>query len=529
MNFSIFFENNFKIIFPELFILISICFLLIYGVVYSSINQVNILNFIGTINNYKKKTPILLNNIVFLTIYSLIITLFLINNNPIIVMVGFNDTFIYNEFTNLIKISVIISTLCLFVLLGGHYKTNKYFYYEYVILLLLALLGIIGIISANDLITMYLTIEMQSLALYVLAASKKNSEYSSEAGLKYFILGAISSGFILFGSSLIYGFTGTINFELLSKLFSGFSLDYTELNNPILFIVNIGVVYGIIFIISGLLFKLAAAPFHMWSPDVYEGSPSIITTFFVITPKIAIFSILIKLLILVFYDFIDVWQQFIIFSTICSLLVGTFSALPQKRLKRLLAYSSITHVGFMLMGFSAGTVEGIQSLLIYVIGYMIMGLNIWSVLLSLEINKFHNQNYFINKRLNYLSDLSMLHLSNPVLAFTLAIVLFSLAGVPPLFGFFSKLYVICAAVDGFMFNLALIGLLTSVLGAFYYIKLIKIIYFEKIDRYYFFKNIDKEKSILLSISFIIILLFFLYPSPLFLGTHKLALWAVYLI
>ena len=167
MNFSIFFENNFKIIFPELFILISICFLLIYGVVYSSINQVNILNFIGTINNYKKKTPILLNNIVFLTIYSLIITLFLINNNPIIVMVGYNDTFIYNEFTNLIKISVIISTLCLFVLLGGHYKTNKYFYYEYVILLLLALLGIIGIISNNYLITMYLAIETQSLALHV--------------------------------------------------------------------------------------------------------------------------------------------------------------------------------------------------------------------------------------------------------------------------------------------------------------------------------------------------------------------------
>ena len=529
MNFSIFFENNFKIIFPELFIIISICFLLIYGVVYSTINQTSTLNYTGIINSCKLKTPILLNNIAFLAIYTLIIVLFLIESNPISIMVGFNNTYIYNDFSNLIKISVVLSTICLFLLLLGYNKTNKYYYYEYVILILLALLGIIGIVSANDLITMYLTIEMQSLALYVLAASKRNSEYSSEAGLKYFILGAISSGFLLFGSSLIYGFTGTINFELLSKLFSGFPLDYTDLNNPVLYIINIGVIFGIIFLISGLLFKLAAAPFHMWSPDVYEGSPSIITTFFVITPKIAIFSLLIKILILIFYDFIEIWQQFIIFSSICSLLVGAFAALPQKRLKRLLAYSSITHVGFMLMGLTAGTIEGIQSLLIYVVGYMIMGLNIWSILLSLEINKSHNQNYYINNRLNYLSDLSMLHINNPILAFTFAIVLFSLAGVPPLFGFFSKLYVICAAIDGFMYNLALIGLLTSVLGAFYYIKLIKIMYFEKIDRYYFFKNIDKEKSILLAISFLIILLFFIYPNPLFLGAHKLALWAVYLI
>ena len=530
MNFSLIFENNFKIIFPELFIIFTICFLLMYGVIYSSITISTVSNYIGTSINYthKKLPPILINNITLLSIYALIITTLLIKENPIPTMVGFNNTYTHSDFYGYIKISVVLATIALLFLLLGYIKTNKFYFYEYVILILLALLGIIGIISANDLITMYLAIEMQSLALYVLAASKKNSEYSSEAGLKYFILGAISSGFLLFGSSLIYGFTGTTNFEVLTKLFCGFPVNFAEIISPSILLVNKGIIFGIIFIISGLLFKLAAAPFHMWSPDVYEGSPTIVTTFFVITPKIAIFTLLIKLLIIVFYDFIEIWQQIIVFSAICSLLIGAFTALPQKRLKRLLAYSSITHVGFMLIGLSTGTIEGIQALLIYVIGYMVMGVNIWSILLCFEINKsYESQNQSINSssnnRLNYLTDLSMLHVSNPLLAFTFTIALFSLAGVPPLFGFFSKLFVLSAAVEVNMYSLALIGLLTSVLATFYYIKLIKIIYFEKIDRYYFYKNIDKEKSLILGISFAIILLFFIYPTPLFLFTHKLAL------
>ena len=519
-----FYENNFKVILPEIFILTSLCFLLIYGVIYSNFENKTTLNYtVEFLKNNKIKKTLLLNSIVFLAIFILIIVLFLIQNNPITFLIGFNNTFIFNDFSNIIKVFVIFSTLSVLILLLGYNKTNKYYFYEYVILILLALLGIILIISTNDLITMYLTIEMQSLALYVLAASKKNSEYSSEAGLKYFILGAISSGFLLFGSSLIYGFTGTVNFEFLSKLFSGFPLGSDT--TPPLNLINLGVNFGLIFLISGLLFKLAAAPFHMWSPDVYEGSPSIITIFFVITTKIAIFSLLIKLLILVFYDFIEIWQQFVIFSSICSLLIGAFAALPQKRLKRLLAYSSITHVGFMLMGFSTGTIEGLQSLFLYVLGYMIMSLTTWSILLSLEINLTKDK----NNRLNYLSDLSMLHLNNPILALTFSLVLFSLAGVPPLFGFFSKLYVICAAIDSFMYNFALIGLLTSVLGAFYYLKLIKIMYFEKIDRFYFYKKIDKEKSIIISTSSLVILFFFIYPNPFFLLTHKLALFAVCII
>jgi proton-translocating NADH-quinone oxidoreductase chain N len=355
---------------------------------------------------------------------------------------------------------------------------------------------------------MYLAIEMQSLCLYVLAAFKKNSAFSTEAGLKYFILGAFSSGLLLFGSSLIYGFTGTTNFEELASICTG-SYNSSDL-------VYNGVVIGIIFVGSGILFKMAAAPFHMWSPDVYEGSPTVVSAFFAIVPKIAVFSLMLKLYMFALYDFIQSWQQLIILCSFASMVVGAFGALQQKKIKRLLAYSSIGHVGYMLLGIATGTLEGVQGLLIYIVIYMIMSINIWTVALSLQFQGKEG-------RAKYLTDLVSLSKVNPLLAITVALTMFSMAGVPPLAGFYGKFYVFFSAIEGSLYMLAVVGVLTSCVGAYYYMRLVKIMFFEKTTTWNIFVNIDREKSLVLGFTTLFIVFFFLHPSPLLIMSHKMAL------
>ena len=400
-------------------------------------------------------------------------------------------------------------------------------------------------ISSYDFISFYLTIEFQSLCFYVLAASKRNSEFSTEAGLKYFILGAFSSGILLFGFSIIYGFTGMTNFGELSLLFTGLGdnlmnqsvmtgeqvstlsigsalpFDGVEMSNEHANTISSnGILLGILFVAVGFLFKLTAAPFHMWAPDVYEGSPTAITAFFSITPKIAIIAVFIRLFLYSFYDLIFPFQKILLFCSGASMIVGALAALSQHKIKRLLAYSSIGHIGYILLGFACATGEGIEALTIYLIIYVVMTINIFAIILSLRgVNKSASGD---SVRIKYISDLAMLGSTNPILAFTLSCTLFSMAGIPPLAGFCSKFYIFFSALNASLYFFAFLGVITSVISCFYYIRLIKIMYFEKRSNWIVYKPMAKEISILLGITLFFILFFFFYPAPFFYIAHKVA-------
>ena len=494
MTFLQLFENQFSTVFPEIFMVVSVNLLLIYGVFFSTSSA--------------RSLPIITRVMAWLSIQTLGITCLLVINTPIVELGLFNGVLYHDTFTRYVKVFILLAAMVCLLVSFDYFKRERVNAFEYHVLFLIAVLGMILIVSSNSLITMYLAIEMQSLCLYVLAAFKKNSAFSTEAGLKYFILGAFSSGLLLFGSSLIYGFTGTTNFEELASICTG-SYNSSDL-------VYNGVVIGIIFVGSGILFKMAAAPFHMWSPDVYEGSPTVVSAFFAIVPKIAVFSLMLKLYMFALYDFIQSWQQLIILCSFASMVVGAFGALQQKKIKRLLAYSSIGHVGYMLLGIATGTLEGVQGLLIYIVIYMIMSINIWTVALSLQFQGKEG-------RAKYLTDLVSLSKVNPLLAITVALTMFSMAGVPPLAGFYGKFYVFFSAIEGSLYMLAVVGVLTSCVGAYYYMRLVKIMFFEKTTTWNIFVNIDREKSLVLGFTTLFIVFFFLHPSPLLIMSHKMAL------
>jgi proton-translocating NADH-quinone oxidoreductase chain N len=389
-----------------------------------------------------------------------------------------------------------------------YFKQESMYVFEYMILLVLSTCSMLLMISSYDFISMYLTIELQSLCFYVLAASKRNSEFSTEAGLKYFLLGAFSSGLLLFGFSLLYGFTGMIHFEDLARLFTGFGTMSHDL--------FLGILVGILFLAVGFLFKITAAPFHMWAPDVYEGAPTSVTAFFALAPKIAILGVFLRLFFLSFFDFFYSWQSIFLLCSLCSMIVGSLAAMSQKKMKRLLAFSSIGHIGYILLGFSCGTVEGLQAILLYLVIYVLMTLNIFSAILALK-------NQENNLRIKYISDLGLLGSTNPVLAFTMAMTLFSMAGIPPLAGFCSKFYIFFAALGSSLYVLAIVGVLTSCISCFYYIRIIKIMYFEQPTQWIVFQQVDQQKALMLASTLFFILFFFAYPSPLFLLSHKAAL------
>jgi len=537
VNFLDLFENDFLAIFPEIFLLNAIFILLFFGLlVGTKKSKESLANGVSIeVKADFLKEPPLLKNIGWLTLWTLNLTLVLLYHNPITQSVLFYNSLLIDDFTYIFKFLLILSSFCAILLSLDYLKQEKLNAFEFIILLLFSILSMLLMISSYDFISFYLTIEFQSLCFYVLAASKRNSEFSTEAGLKYFILGAFSSGILLFGFSIIYGFTGMTNFGELSLLFTGLGDD---LMNPVIvgeqiihevksgtgenasIISSNGILLGILFVAVGFLFKLTAAPFHMWAPDVYEGSPTAITAFFSITPKIAIIAVFIRLFLYSFYDLIFPFQKILLFCSGASMIVGALAALSQHKIKRLLAYSSIGHIGYILLGFACATGEGIEALTIYLIIYVVMTINIFAIILSLRgVNKSASGD---SVRIKYISDLAMLGSTNPILAFTLSCTLFSMAGIPPLAGFCSKFYIFFSALNASLYFFAFLGVITSVISCFYYIRLIKIMYFEKRSNWIVYKPIEKEISILLGITLFFILFFFFYPAPFFYIAHKVA-------
>ena len=385
------------------------------------------------------------------------------------------------------KSITIVSAIFVMVSSSTYMKTLKILKIEYPILILSSILGMMVMISSNDLIVFYLGLELQSLALYVLASFNRDNILSSESGLKYFVLSALSSGLLLYGCSLIYGFSSSTNFTYIAN--SPSNSDY-------------GIIFGLVFIIVGLAFKISAVPFHMWAPDVYQGSPTSVTFFFAALPKIAALTVFIRFLYVPFLNLLDHWQTIIVFISIASMIFGAVAAIGQSNLKRLIAYSSIGHMGYALAGLTSGTNQGIQSSVIYITIYLIMTLAFFSCLFMLR-----KKNIFYEK----IEDLSGLSVNHPILSIALLIVLFSLAGIPPLAGFFAKFYIFMAVIEQSMYFLAIVGLLSTVVAAFYYLRLIKIIYFDK-PQEKFETDHNFGLKITLAISTGILVLYFIYPG-----------------
>src|SRR6201997_5159260 len=400
----------------------------------------------------------------------------------------FGGSFLVDDFARFLKILALIGSGATLVLSAEYLADASRRIFEYAILVLLSTVGMMVLISAGDLIMLYLGLELMSLALYVVAASNRDNAKSTEAGLKYFVLGALSSGMLLYGASLIYGFTGTVSFAGIAAPAKTAS---------------IGIVFGIVFLLAGLCFKVSAVPFHMWTPDVYEGAPTPVTAFFASAPKVAALAVFTRVALTAFPGIVPEWQQIIVFVSIASMVLGSFAAIGQKSIKRLMAYSSIGHMGFALVGLAAGTAEGAQGVLVYIAIYVAMTLGSFAIILAMKRN---------GQAVEQISDFSGLSRTNPLLAFFFAMFLFSLAGVPPLAGFFGKFYVFVAAIKAGLFTLAVIGVLTSVVGAFYYLSIVKVMYFdEPLTR---LDPVRVELRTVLAVTGLFNILFFVYPGPL---------------
>ena len=457
--------NNLNILFPEIFLALSIFSILMLGV------------FI------KKSFNLIFN----LSLVIMIITIAIIFNSSNVTEKIFLDSFVRDEFSNFFKILILISSLFVLNSSKNFIIDNKLNKFEYPIIILISILGMFFMVSSNDLILFYLGLELQSLSLYILAAIDRDNLRSSESGIKYFVLSALSSGLLLYGCSLLYGFTGSTNFEIISN----------DLNQQ-----NTGAIFAMVFILVGLAFKVSAVPFHMWTPDVYEGSPTSITSYFAAVPKVAGLAVLIKFMFIPFSNILLEWQTIIIFISIASMILGAVAAIGQKNLKRLLAYSSIGHMGYALAGIATGAINGYKSSIVYLTIYVVMNIGAFSCLYLMKKDGEYKEN---------ISDLSGVSKKHPLLSISFLIILFSLAGIPPLGGFFAKFYVFSSVLEQKMYTLAIIGLLTTVISAVYYLKIIKTIYFD--ENKLSFDNVGSKNisgTILLSCTFLVT--FFLYPS-----------------
>lgn len=368
-----------------------------------------------------------------------------------------NGAFIMDDFAWFMKLMVLGGSALALVLSVNFMRRENIMNFEFPILVLTATLGMMLMISANDLIALYMGLELQSLSLYVLAAINRTSVRSTEAGLKYFVLGALSSGMLLYGASLIYGFTGHTDFAGIAEAMAG-----TER--------SLGLIFGLVFLMAGIAFKISAVPFHMWTPDVYEGSPTPVTAFFAAAPKIAAMAMLIRVVIGAFEPVTKDWQQIIVFISIASMVLGAFAAIGQNNIKRLMAYSSIGHIGYALVGLSAGTESGVKGIILYMLIYMIMTLGTFACIIAMRRKEGAVED---------ISDLAGLSKRNPLMALILTLLMFSLAGIPPLAGFFAKYFVFVAAIEAGLITLAVIGVLASVVGAYYYLRIIKIMWFDE--------------------------------------------------
>ena len=440
-------------------------------------------------------------SISWLSVLALLSTGVIMSFLPDDVHIAFGGQFIVDQFSRFMKWLIILGTVLAILMSLNYNEREKIQRFEFPILIMFAALGMMLMVSANDLISLYVGIELQSLALYVIAAFRRDSTKSSEAGLKYFVLGALSSGMLLYGASLIYGFSGTTRFGVLASLFTGPNAD------P-----GIGVVVGLVFMLAGLAFKISAVPFHMWTPDVYEGAPTPITAFFAVAPKIAAIALLVRTLVGPFGELYEQWQQVVVFIAVASMLLGALAAIWQTNIKRLLAYSSIGHIGFALVGLAAGSKEGISAIGIYMTIYLAMNIGAFGCVLSMRRQGLLTEN---------IDDLAGLARNHPLMAVAMGIFMFSMAGIPPLAGFFGKLYIFLAAVNEGLYVLAIVGLLTSVVGAFYYLRIVKIMYFDK-PADAFDKTAGREVTVITTFAGVFTLLFFIFPSPIVNAATKAA-------
>jgi len=401
---------------------------------------------------------------------------------------SFGGSFVVDDFARFLKILALIGSAAAIAMSLDYAKQERQERFEYSVLVLLSTLGMLMLISAADLIALYLGLELMSLPLYVVAASHRDRLRSTEAGLKYFVLGALSSGMLLYGASLVYGFTGTVTFVGIAQAAAHG---------------GVGLIFGLVFLFAGFCFKVSAVPFHMWTPDVYEGAPTPVTAFFAAAPKVAGIAMFVRGAVTAFPGITTEWQQIVVFVSIASMLLGAFAAIGQRNIKRLMAYSSIGHMGYALIGLAAGTAEGVQGVLLYMAIYITMTLGVFAVILAMRRS---------TGMVESIDQLSGLARSHPTWAFFLAMLLFSMAGVPPLAGFFAKFYVFLAAIKAEFYVLAVIGVLASVVGAYYYLAIVKVMYFDEAAEGFYAMPV--ELKVVLGICGLFNILFFLYPGPL---------------
>ena len=401
------------------------------------------------------------------------------------------NLFVADGFGTFIKTLVLGASAVAIIMSMGFNTREGIARFEYPVLILLATLGMLMMISANDLIALYMGLELQSLSLYVIAAFNRDSIRSTEAGLKYFVLGALSSGMLLYGASLIYGFTGTTGFPAIAAALAT--------GTP-----SVGIVVGLVFVLVGLAFKISAVPFHMWTPDVYEGAPTPVTAFFAAVPKLAAMALLIRVVFGPFQGISGEWQQVIVAISIGSMLLGAFAAISQTNIKRLMAYSSIGHVGYALVGLAAADRAGVEAVVVYMSIYVVMTIGTFACILCMQRH---------GRMVENIDDLAGMSKTHPFTAAAFTIFMFSMAGIPPLAGFFGKLYVFRAAIDAGLYTLAIVGVLASVVAAFYYIRIVKVLYFDDPSDS-FDKPIGRELTIIQAVTGVFVLLFVFLPGPL---------------
>ena len=454
-----------KYLIPEVFLSLSIFSLLMIGVFVK--NSFNLI--------YK------------LSIFLIFLLILIVLNTDDETIKIFNESFVSDHFSLFAKLLILISSFFILIISKKYIVDIKNNKFEYPIIVLLSILGMFFMVSSNDLILFYLGLELQSLSLYILASIDRDNLKSSEAGIKFFVLSALSSGLLLYGCSLLYGFTGSTNFEVIAS-----NTDDS----------TIGIIFAMVFILVGLAFKVSAVPFHMWTPDVYEGSPTSVTSFFSVVPKVAGIVIFIRFMYLPFQEILDQWKYILVFISIASMILGAVAAIGQNNIKRLIAYSSIGHIGYAIAGMTPGTENGFKSTLIYISIYAVMNIGVFACIFLMKRN---------GKYIEDIQELSGASKNHPLMSLSLLIILSSLAGIPPMAGFFAKFYVFMAVIESGMFTLAVIGLVTTVVSAFYYIRIIKIMYFDDPKKpFEELKDFGIYGSLIVSCIFLVS--FFLYPS-----------------
>jgi NADH-quinone oxidoreductase subunit N len=501
MDFYKFFELSFNIFIPELFFLLSTLLVFCYGLIMTTSKRLLF--------------PIFLKEMVWSCIGITFFTIILILKNPHSPTPLFNNALVYDEFGAIAKVIILIFSAITLLISVDYCESRRITLFEFPVLVNFSTFGMLLLVSSSDLLSIYMAIELQALGSYILLALKKDSSHSSEASLKYFILGSLSTCIFLYGCSLVYGNLGTTNLSVLqqflykgvdSHIFIDFNLPYSS-----------SLMLGIIFIIVGFLFKLGIAPFHAWVPDIYEGGPTNVIAYFAIVAKYAVIIVFLRVFIVTFSGYPDIWQPLLITCSLLSVLVGSITGLMQKNIKRLLGYSSVNHMGLILMGIATGTVAGISGSLIYIFIYMVMSLNIWTLILASE--SFDTR----NTQVHYLTQFSNYYYTHLPVNCIVVIVMSSMAGIPPFIGFFSKFFTVLPAVENYFYTVVVLNLLISSFSTFFYIRVIKIILADRHANFQSMKGISKIHAIILTITTLILISFAIYPEIVIVFAHKIAL------